>query len=71
MKKDKLVSYAKLQEKYPNEYIARKDTKVFVHAKTISLLFKRIAQKQLDPKDLTIGFVPSKRLCIYVSKVPA
>ena len=66
MKREKLISYAKMQEKYPNEYIARKDNKVFAHAKTIPLLYKRISEEQLNRKELTIGFVPSKhRICIY------
>jgi hypothetical protein len=46
MKKDKLVSYAKLQENYPNEYIARKDNKVLAHAKTYTQLVKTLTQRK-------------------------
>ena len=68
MKKDKLISYAKLQENYPNEYVARKDNKVLAHAKTYTQLIKKLTEEKLDRSKLIIGFVPPvDKICIYAS----
>ena len=60
MKIHKMISYAKVQEKYGGEYIARRDDKVLVHAKTYPLLVKRLTKEKLDRSKLTIGMVPPK-----------
>ncbi len=61
------ISYAKFQEKYAGEYIARKNNQVLAHAKTYSQLIKKLVQKHIDRTILTIGFVPPKHtICIYV-----
>ena len=56
-KKEKIISYAKLQEKYPGEYIARSGQKIPMHAKTYPLLIQRMIKKHLDRSKVSIGFV--------------
>ena len=68
IRKEKLISYAKLQERYPNEYVARKDNKVLAHAQTYPRLIKKLAREKLDRSLLVIGFIPPKdKICIYAS----
>jgi len=62
----KTISYAKLQKNYAGEYIARKNGQVLAHAKTYLQLVKKLIQKHIDRRTITIGFVPPKRtICIY------
>ncbi|GEM_PF-3169499 len=62
----KTVSYAKLQEHYASDYIARKGDKIFMHAKSYTQLMKKLARKHINRTALTIGFVPPKEtICIY------
>lgn len=62
----KTVCYAKLQEHYAGDYIARKGDKILMHAKTYTRLIKKLAQKHINRAALTIGFVPPKEtICIY------
>lgn len=62
----KIISYAKLQEHYAGEYIARKGRRIFEHAETYPQLKRKLKSREIDQKTLTIGFVPPKRtLCIY------
>ena len=53
-KKEKIISYAKLQEKYPGEYIARSGQKIPMHAKTYPLLIQRMIKKHLDRSKVSI-----------------
>ncbi len=62
----KTISYARLQERYSGEYIARNGARVLEHAGTYTRLMKRLAQKHIDRTTLSIGFVPPKSaICIY------
>lgn len=62
----KTISYAKLQENYAGEFIARKNERIVVHAKTYSQLVKKLTQIHTDRTTVTIGFVPPKStICIY------
>jgi hypothetical protein len=64
--KMKAVPYAKFQEKYSDEFIARKDEKVLAHAKTYRALKRKIEKMHLDRSKLVIGLVPPKNIiCIY------
>ena len=64
----KIISYARLQGKYGGEYVAHKDNRVVVHAKTYTQLSKKITQKGINRTELTIGFIPRKDiLYIYAS----
>ena len=62
----KTISYARLQESYAGEYIARKDSRILAHAKTYRQLVKKLIQKHINRTIVTIGFVPPKSaVCIY------
>ena len=62
----KPIPYAKFQKKYPDEYIARKDSKVLAHAKTYTALKRKLAKMYLDKAKLIIGLAPPKNtICIY------
>ena len=62
----KSISYVKFQKRYPDEYIARKESKVLAHAKTYIALTKKLDKMNLDRSKLVIGFVPPKNIiCIY------
>ena len=62
----KTISYAKLQKNYAGEYIARENGHIVAFAKTYSQLIKKLAQKHIDRKNLTLGFVPPEiTICIY------
>ena len=64
------ISYAKLQENYGGEYIARRDDHIIAHAKTYPQLLKKLAHKKINRSTLSIGFVPSQRsLCIYANQI--
>lgn len=66
-KKTKMISYVSLQSKYPNEYVARKDDRIFAHAGTYDRLLEKIKKAKLNRSRMTIGFVPPKdKPCIYV-----
>lgn len=62
----KPIPYVKFQEKYANEFIARKNGKVLAHAKTYTALKRKLAKMHLDRTKLIIGLVPPKNMiCIY------
>jgi hypothetical protein len=62
----KAISYTRLQKSYLGEYIGRKNTRILAHAKTYTLLIKKLTQMHIDRKHLVIGFVPPKSTtCIY------
>ena len=62
----KVVSYAKLQHRYGNKFIAREDGKVLASGATYPALLKAIRERALNRKALIIGYVPPKdAICIY------
>ena len=60
------ISYAKVQARYGGKFIAHFKDRVLVSDRTYPGLIRKIAQKGLDRKKLTIGLVPPKDIpCIY------
>lgn len=61
-------SYLRIQRKYANRFIARRNQKVLASGKTINELFAQLKAKGIPYNaSITIGHVPPKKtVCIYV-----
>lgn len=56
----KPVSYVKLQQRYSNKFIARRDGRILASAKTMSQLFAELSKKNIPyTRQIIIGHVPS------------
>ena len=53
-------NFEKLQEKYPNEFIAVRGNKVLDHDKNDKILLKRLEEKGEDLVNILIWFIPEK-----------
>ena len=62
----KVISYAKFQQRYGGQFIAREDGKVLASGKTYRQLLQTLRKRRLSRQRLIVGFVPPKKaICIY------
>ncbi len=65
------ISYAKLQQKYSNKFIAQRDGHVVATGRTLRQLFIQLSKKKIPyDRRIVIGHVPPEgAVCIYVHRV--